>query len=76
MAKTRLIVALCSGCCAAAPRMAEPSAQLALAVGVLFEADEDLTLRQLWMAIESFVPRAELKTAATTVGDLAHAGDR
>lgn len=57
------------------PRLAEASAQLALAMGVLLEADEDLTLQQLWAAIESHVPRSELEAAARTVEDLAHEVD-
>jgi len=57
------------------PRLAEASAQLALAMGVLLEADEDLTLRQLWTAIETHIPRSELETAARAVEGLAHQVD-
>ncbi|MEO5680763.1 MAG: DUF4158 domain-containing protein, partial [Acidimicrobiales bacterium] len=58
------------------PLLAEASASLALAVGVLFEADESLSLRQVWEAIEAQVPRAELVTATSTVADLASEVDR
>lgn len=36
--------------------LAEASLQLATAMGVVFGADEDLTLRQVWVAIEAQVP--------------------
>lgn len=57
------------------PRLAEASAQLVLAMGVLLEADEDLTLQPLWAAIESHVPRSELEAAAQSVENLAHEVD-
>ena len=58
------------------PRLAKASASLALAVEVLFDADENLSLRQVWDAIEACVPRAELVTATSTVAGLAHEVDR
>jgi hypothetical protein len=40
------------------PLLAEASASLAVAVGVLFDADESLSVREVWDAIEAQVPRA------------------
>jgi hypothetical protein len=58
------------------PLLAEASASLAVAVGVLFDADESLSVREVWDAIEAQVPRAELVTATSTVADLASEVDR
>ncbi len=58
------------------PLLAEASASLAVAVGVLFDADESLSVREVWDAIEAQVPRAESVTATSTVADLAGEVDR
>jgi hypothetical protein len=55
------------------PRLAQASAMLAAAVAVLMEAastGSELRAGELWEAIDAVVPRAELRAALATIGDL------
>ncbi|MGI8412738.1 MAG: DUF4158 domain-containing protein [Solirubrobacteraceae bacterium] len=55
------------------PRLARASAKLAVAVQKLFDASaaaEPVRLEDLWLEIEAVVPRAQLRAAVATVGEL------
>ena len=54
------------------PRVSRDAARLAAAVGVLFEAsvDEEVTLAEIWGAIDDVVPRSELRAALDSVASL------
>lgn len=54
------------------PRVSRDAARLAAAVGVLFEAsvDEEVTLAEIWGAIDDVVPRSELRAALDSIASL------
>jgi len=54
------------------PRVSRDAARLAAAVGVLFESpeDEDVTLAEIWEAIDDVVPRSELRAALESIAGL------
>jgi len=54
------------------PRVSRDAARLAAAVGVLFEAseDEDVTLAEIWGAIDDVVSRSELRAALDSIASL------
>jgi hypothetical protein len=54
------------------PRVSRDAARLAAAVGVLFESreDEDVTLAEIWNAIDDVVPRSELRAALESIAAL------
>jgi hypothetical protein len=54
------------------PRVSRDAARLAAAVGVLFESsdDQDVTLAEIWEAIDDVVPRWELRAALESIAAL------
>lgn len=54
------------------PRVSRDAARLAAAVGVLFESsdDQDVTLAEIWDAIDDIVPRSELRAALESIAAL------
>jgi hypothetical protein len=54
------------------PRVSRDAARLAAAVGVLFESsdDQDVTLAEIWDAIDDVVPRWELRAALESIAAL------
>jgi hypothetical protein len=54
------------------PRVSRDAARLAAAVSVLFDSaqEEDVTLAEIWEAIDDVVPRSELRAALESIAAL------